>query len=114
MKLELTNKAEVFEIIRTLKTSKSCGWDGISNNTVKVVASVASQPLAHVIKLLMTIVVFPYKLKYATVRPIYKKGDYSEMQNYRPISVLPIFSKIFESGVQHILAVFSSRRKHLV
>jgi hypothetical protein len=40
--------------------------------------------------------VFPDRLKYATVTPIHQKGDTYSMSNYRPISILTAFSKIFE------------------
>jgi hypothetical protein len=41
---------------------------------------------------------FPDELKKAAVTPIFKKGDAEDVNNYRPISVLPIFSKFFESS----------------
>ena len=43
----------------------------------------------------MTSGIFPTRLKYATIKPIFKNGDKS-VANYRPISVLPSFSKILE------------------
>jgi hypothetical protein len=41
---------------------------------------------------------FPSKLKLARVIPLYKSGDIADMNNYRPISVLPSLSKLFEKN----------------
>jgi len=40
--------------------------------------------------------VFPERLKYAVVIPLHKKGDVSNIANYRPISLLPVFLNVFE------------------
>ena len=40
--------------------------------------------------------IFPDRLKYAIVKPLFKNGDKSDVSNYRPISLLPAFSKVLE------------------
>jgi len=40
--------------------------------------------------------IFPERLKYAIIKPVFKSGDRSNVSNYRPISLLPAFSKVFE------------------
>ena len=43
--------------------------------------------------------IFPDGLKYAVFKPILKNGDKSDVSNYRPISLLPAFSKVFEKVI---------------
>jgi len=43
--------------------------------------------------------VYPERLKFSFIKPIYKSGDKSSPSNYRPISLLPVFSKIFEKVI---------------
>ena len=51
--------------------------------------------------------IFPDRLKTAVVKPLHKKGDKFNISNYRPISLLPTFSKIFEK------AMYSRLNQHL-
>ena len=53
-------------------------------------------PLTKLVNLSLRAAVFPDSLKIAKVLPVYKKGDKNDYGNYRPISLLPAFSKIFE------------------
>ena len=58
-----------------------------------------STPLAMIINQSLKSGVFPAKLKIAKVIPLFKKGDRFLIDNYRPISILPVLSKIFEKVV---------------
>lgn len=92
---ELTLK-EIDEAFSSLKINKSPGFDGISSNLVIFNKNHIIKPLFHVLKLSINEGVFPETLKVAKVYPIYKGKDSSDISNYRPISVLSVFSKIFE------------------
>ena len=46
---------------------------------------------------------FPARLKFAEIKPIYKKGDKSKISNYRPVSLLTSFSKVFEKIIYNRL-----------
>ena len=63
---------------------------------VKSVIDLISVPLSCIFNRSICEGVFPEKLKLAKVSPVFKKGNKSDMNNYRPISVLSVFSKILE------------------
>ena len=79
-----------------LKINKSTGYDDISFNVVKKCFGVLHKPLLHIFNLSLQTGIFPDKLKIARVTPLFKGSENYELGNYRPISVLPCFSKILE------------------
>ena len=81
---------------RSLLPNKSPGLDEISVNIIKSVYHIIEPVLYHIFSLSIKEGVFPNALKVAKVTPIFKSGNNSEVGNYRPISVLPCFSKILE------------------
>ena len=94
--LFLTTPIEILQIIKSLKDSESVGIDEIPIKIIKSVAAVIMEPLSKIINCCLVTGIFPDKLKIARVCPIYKSGDKSDLSNYRPVSVLNGFSKIFE------------------
>ena len=80
----------------SLKINKSTGYDDISFNVVKKCFGVLHKPLLHIFNFSLQTSIFPDKLKIARVTPLFKGGENYELENYRPISVLPCFSKILE------------------
>lgn len=88
---------EIKKAITLLKSSDATDFYGISNNTLKLHKSSLSLPLSKLINQSMSTGDFPEALKIAIVKPIFKGGDKTKRQNYRPISILPIVSKIYES-----------------
>ena len=87
---------ELKDAFFALKINKSAGYDNISFNIVKKCFGVLHKPLLHIFNLSLQTGIFPEKLKIAGVLPSFKGGDNRELGNYRPISVLPCFSKILE------------------
>ena len=86
-----------------LKPNKASGYDDINSNIILHVIDSIRRPLFHTLKLSLKDGVFPQLMKIAKVIPIFKKGDASLLKNYRPISLLPIFSKIYERVVYNRL-----------
>jgi hypothetical protein len=65
---------------------------------------IIASPLTHIINLSISLGIVPDLMKIAHVVPLFKSGDHRLFQNYRPISILPIFSKLLERVVhKHIL-----------
>ena len=87
---------EIVVIINNLKSKNSSGKDGISNKLLKSIKGEISKPLTIIINQSLETGIFPDALKVAKVKPLYKKGDSCCFNNYRPISLLPTISKIFE------------------
>jgi hypothetical protein len=101
----------VEKIINNMKPKTSCGFDGISMKIVKTAKDVLLEPLTMIINQMLNTVIFPEKLKIAKVNPIYKKEDKTLFTNYRPISLLPTISKIFERVIFNQLYTFFQKQK---
>lgn len=97
---------ELLKEIRSLKNSYSCGNDGISNFILKHIAYNIADILAHIFNLSVNFGIFPEQLKCANVIPLFKKGNKKEKSNYRPISLLPSISKIFEKVIKNRILVY--------
>jgi len=72
------------------------GYDEISTKILKISYPFISSPLNYVCNKILFQDVFPDRLKYAVIKPLHKNGDRYEVSNYRPVSLLTSFSKIFE------------------
>ena len=99
------NVTELSEIILLLNNS-SPGWDGLDTNIIKKSSGLIVHPLVYVINLCIEQGIFPKELKIAKIIPIYKSSDKQLITNYRPISVLPVFSKLFERVLHNRLLSF--------
>ena len=84
----------VMEVLNNLKQKLSCGHDGISSRLLKASKTVVCKPLTLIINQTLTSGIFPDTLKIPKIIPLFKKGDKTLLENYRPISILPAISKL--------------------
>jgi Reverse transcriptase (RNA-dependent DNA polymerase) len=104
---------ETYKFINKLKNKQSCGFDGVPDSLLKSCAPHLSTVLTHIINASFVAGVFPSILKTAIVKPLYKKGSRSNINNYRPISLLSVFSKIFERAYLSRLVTFLEHNRIL-
>lgn len=100
---------EVENIIMGLNNTQSTGCDQIPMKLIKISSSNTKIPLSHIINLSLSKGHFPSTLKISKVVPIYKKGDSTKLGNYRPISLLNNFSKIFEKVMHYRLTNYFNK-----
>ena len=102
-----TNAAEIIiNIVSNLNSKWSAGCDAIPVNIIKVSIRHIAEPLSELINKSFLTGLFPDRLKIAKVCPVFKNGDKHLFSNYRPISILPSFSKIYENVVSRRLLSF--------
>ena len=101
-------EADVVGYLLKIDSNKSTGVDGISSRMLKLAASIIAPSITKLINLSFSLNVFPSRWKTAKVTPIFKRGDPTDVSNYRPISVLPTLSKIAERHVRNAVYSFLS------
>ena len=89
--------SEIYDHIKNLNSGKSSDF---SPRVLKLFNFQFSFILAKLFTDCMNSSVFPSELKIAKVLPLFKGEDHNILSNFRPISILPVFSKIFEKLIQ--------------
>ena len=97
---------EISKILKCLAEKTSSGWDTIPQKVIKSNPYNILMALSHIFNLSIKEGIFPQKMKLAKVIPIFKKGSKLCVENYRPISLLPVFSKILERLICNRLVSF--------
>ena len=97
---------EVLKLINSLKNTKSVGVDDISSFILKASAPAIVKSLTYIINKSLLEGTFPKRWKTAKIVPVFKKGDKTQADNYRPISLLSCVSKVLEKVVQKQLILY--------
>ena len=105
--------AAVKAALRKLVPSKATGQDGIPARVLKECASELALPLSKLFTLSFVTGACPAARKIAMVVPVHKKKARSDPRNYRPVSLLPVMSKVMESLINRSLNNFLERQKVL-
>ena len=101
--LELTAQTEIIDILNSLRPGTAAGCDKVTMWSVKESANFISEPLTHMVNLFIESGIVPDQMKIARVIRLFKSGDNNLFTNYRSVSVLPIFPKLFERVVYNRL-----------
>ena len=105
-----------------LKCNKATGYDLLPAKLLRMGSDILCNPISYLLNMSLKVCKFPSSLKYAEICPVFKKGNNLDVSNYRPVSILPSMSKIFEKEIVnqisvHLEKVFSPyisgfRQKH--
>ena len=92
---------EVLNEIKIIRSDTSTGPDQIPIKYLKPIAESIAGPLTHIINSFIDQLLFPNAWKIARITPIPKTNDFVSVPNTRPISILPVLSKVYERLVHH-------------
>jgi len=112
--LDDVTEDEVTTAIKTLKNSSSPGIDQIKPVSVKEISGLICPLITHLINRIFATGCFPKTFKTAIVTPVNKSGDFTNITDYRPISVLSTFSKLVEKVLYNKLYSFTNDYLNLI
>ena len=99
--------------LKALKRQKASGIDELPPGLLRDCADIIAGPLAYIINLSIKTSAVPSVWKVAKITPFFKSGDSTKPENHRPISILPIASKIMKKAVHHNLITFLENKNLL-
>ena len=99
---DLVTEQEICKIISTFIDS-AAAWDNLKSGMIEHIKESITIPLVHICNRSFETGIFPSELKIANLVSIYKFGDEMVFLNYRPVSALPVFSKLLEGLVYNRL-----------
>ena len=113
MFLKAVEDAEILDIVNNCKNKRSTDFQDMDMALVKLVIPAIVKPLTHIFNLSFQTGIFPDGMKTAKVIALYKAGSKHNFTNYRPVSLLPQFSKILEKLFNSRLEAFLEKHQLL-
>ena len=110
---KLIEVSQIRKLFNSLSLSKATGIDRISAKILKLASPIISKPIAEIINRSIVSQIFPNEWKIAKVIPLHKKGPRNVLDNYRPISILPVVSKVYEKILYEQLIEYFNAKKLL-
>ena len=121
---EIVGNGNIFELhnvrpefvskeLSSVNATKATGLDGINARFLRLSHAYISQPITHIINTSLATAAFPLDWKIAKVTPLFKEGSRNDVNNYRPISVLPILGKFWSALFTTNCIVFSLKTIYL-
>ena len=110
-KITVISRAFIVNELKHFKRNKATGVDELPSGMLKDVREYISYPLCYILNLSVTTATVPITWKCAKIIPVHKSGSYDQPENFRPISVLPILSKLLEKAVHKQYLTFLQEEK---
>ena len=111
--LTYTTEIDIEKIVRSTNVRKAAGTDDLSGRLLKDGSRVLSKPISELCNLSIKLGSFPDSCKIAKLKSLFKKGSKTNPSNYRPISLLPLISKIVEKLIHEQTSSFLSNNELL-
>ena len=108
-----TTEIDIEKVLRSTNFRKAAGIDDRSGRFLKDGSRVLSKPISELCNLSIKLGSFPDSCKIAKLKPLFKKGSKTNPSNYRPISLLPLISKIIEKLIHEQTSSFLSNNELL-
>ena len=114
-KFKFSNVTEdlVFKLLNDVNPDKAAGIDNLSGKFLKDGSSILARPISKICNLSIKYSLFPTDCQIAKLKPLFKNGSTTHPKNYRPISLLPLISKIIEKVIHDQTQEFLDANKVL-
>ena len=103
----------ISDFLKKIKTKKTTGIDNLSGRFLKDGSKVLATAIAQICNLSIKLSTVPDECKIAKLKPLYKKGKKTDPKNYKPISLLPVISKILEKVIHDQTMDFVTKKNIL-